>query len=223
MPQKIIIISGGSLGDPAFYRKRLAALQNFSVICCDGGIRHLAKLNIKPDVIIGDMDSAAVDQLESYKAPGVKILKYPPDKDDTDTQLALKYALELKPEAIEIWGALGGRVDHSLANLFLLDLGEKEGIKIRLVDEYCEVFIAGKAAAFNGAIGQTVSLLALSPQVTGISLRGFQYPLDNALLEMNKPRGISNVISAAQATIDVGSGTLLVIRYWQKDIFPEAI
>jgi thiamine pyrophosphokinase len=223
MPQKIIIISGGRFGDPAFYRKRLAALQNFSVICCDGGISHLEKLKISPDVIIGDMDSAAADLLESYKASGVKILKYPPDKDNTDTQLALNYALELKPETIEIWGALGGRIDHSLANLFLLDLGEKEGIKVRLIDEYCEVFIAGKAAAFNGAIGQTVSLLALSPQLTGISLQGFQYPLDNAILEMNKPRGISNVVNAVQATINVGSGTLLVIRYWQKDIFPEAV
>lgn len=197
-------------------------MDSFLTICCDGGIRHLDKLNIKPDVIIGDMDSAAAVSIEGYKTGGVKILKYPPSKDDTDTQLALEYALGLKPEAIEIWGALGGRIDHSLANLFLLGL-EKEGIKIRLIDEYCEAFIAGKAAAFNEAIGQTVSLIALSPQVTGISLHGFQYPLDNAILEMNKPRGISNVITAAPATINVGSGNLLVIRYWQKDIFPEAV
>jgi thiamine pyrophosphokinase len=222
MSQKIIIISGGRLGYPVFYQKRIAALKNYFVLCCDDGIRHLAKLNIKPDIIIGDMDSATADQLESYKACGVKILKYPPDKDDTDTQLALEYALELKPEAIEIWGALGGRIDHSLANLFLLGL-KKEGIKIRLVDEYCEAFIAGKEAAFNESIGQTVSLIALGPQVTGISLAGFQYSLDNAILEMEKPLGISNVVSAARATISVGSGNLLIIRYWQKDIFPEAI
>ena len=223
MTKKIIIVSGGRLGDPAFFQERMATMDNFLIICCDGGIRHLAKLNIKPDVIIGDMDSAAAVSIEGYKTGGVKILKYPPDKDDTDTQLALEYALGLKPEAIEIWGALGGRIDHSLANLFLLGLEEKEEIKIRLIDEYCEAFIAGKAAAFKEAIGQTVSLIALSPRVTGISLHGFQYPLDNAILEMNKPRGISNVVTAAPATINVGSGNLLVIRYWQKDIFPEAV
>jgi thiamine pyrophosphokinase len=223
MTQKTIIITGGRLGEPAFFQERMAAMANFLTICCDGGIRHLAKLNIKPDVIIGDMDSAAAVSLESYKACGVKILKYPPCKDDTDTQLALNYALELKPEAIEIWGALGGRIDHSLANLFLLGLGKQEEIKIRLIDEYCEAFIAGKAAVFNDATGQTVSLIALSPRVTGISLQGFQYPLENATLEMNKPRGISNVITAAPAKINVGSGNLLVIRYWQKDIFPEVV
>jgi thiamine pyrophosphokinase len=223
MTKKIIIITGGRLGELAFFQKRMAAMENFLTICCDGGIRHLAKLNVKPDVIIGDMDSAATDQLESYKACGVQILKYPQGKDDTDTQLALNYALKLKPEVIEIWGAWGGRIDHSLANLFLLDFGEQEGIKIRLIDEYCEAFIAGKAAAFKEAIGQTISLIALSPEVTGISLHGFQYPLDNAILEMNKPRGISNIVIAAPATINVDSGNLLVIRYWQKDIFPEAV
>ena len=223
MTKKVIIISGGRLGDPAFFQKRMATMDSFLTICCDGGIRHLAKLNIKPDVIIGDMDSAAAVSIEGYKNDGVKILKYPPDKDDTDTQLALEYALGLKPEAIEIWGAWGGRIDHSLANLFLLGLAEKEGIMISLIDEYCEALIVGKAAAFNEAIGQTVSLVALSPQVTGVSLQGFQYPLENAILEMKKPRGVSNVITAAPATINVGSGKLLVIRYWQKDIFPEAV
>jgi len=222
MTKKIIIVSGGRLGDPAFFQERITSMDDFLIICCDGGIRHLAKLNIKPDVIIGDMDSAAAVSIEGYKTGGVKILKYPPDKDETDTQLALEYALGLKPEAIEIWGALGGRIDHSLANLFLLGLKEKEETKIRLIDEYCEAFIAGEAVAFNEAIGQTVSLIALSPKVTGISLHGFQYPLENAILEMNKPRGISNVITAALATINVGSGKLLVIRYWQKNIFPEA-
>jgi thiamine pyrophosphokinase len=222
MSQKIIIISDGRLGDPAFFQKRLAAIENIFVICCDGGLHHFEKLKIKPAVIIGDMDSADPAQVASYAKQGVIILKYSPDKDDTDTQLALNYALGLKPEAIEIWGALGGRIDHSLANLFLLGL-KKEGIKISLVDEYCEAFIAGKCAVFNEAIGQTISLIALSPQVTGISLDGFQYPLDNAVLEMNKPRGISNVVSAARATISVGSGNLLVIRYWQKDIFPEVV
>lgn len=223
MAKQIIIISGGRLGYPVFYQKRIAALKNYFVLCCDGGIRHLEKLKISPDVIIGDLDSADSAQVARYAAQGVKILKYPSDKDDTDTQLALEYALELKPEAIEIWGAFGGRIDHSLANLFLLGLGEKEGIKIRLIDEYCEAFVAGKTVAFIEAKGQTVSLIALSSQVTGISLQGFRYPLNNALLEMAKPRGISNVITAVPATISVGSGNLLVIRYWQKDVFPEAL
>ena len=223
MYQKIIIISGGRLGDPAFYKKRLAATDNYLTICCDGGIRHLEKLKIQPDVIIGDMDSADEIKLTSYKAGGVKILKYPPDKDVTDTQLALEYALKLKPEAIEIWSALGGRIDHTLANLFLLNIAARQRVRASLVDEYCEAFIAQKETTFTEAVGQTVSLFALSSFVEGIVLRGFRYPLDNETLEISNSRGISNIVANSPATINVGSGSLLIIRYRQKYFFPEAI
>jgi thiamine pyrophosphokinase len=221
MPQKIIIISGGRFGDPAFYQKRMSALKNFLVICCDGGIRHLEIFQLRPDVIIGDMDSASTRQLEHYEKQGVKIIKYPQEKDATDTQLALKYAVKLMPEAIEIWGALGGRIDHTLANLFLLSHDANSGIDTRLVDEYCESFVVNDEANFTEAIGQTVSLFAISSDAKGVTLQGFQYPLNNKTLEMINPRGISNVVVSSPATIKVGSGSLLVIRYWQKDIFPE--
>lgn len=210
------------MGDPAFYQKQMAALKSFSVICCDGGIRHLEALRIKPDIIIGDMDSASVRQLEHYEKQGVKIIKYPQEKDFTDTQLALEYAFKLEPDAIEIWGALGGRFDHSLANLFLLRLSAKAGIDTRLVDHYCEIFIVNEKTYFTEAIGQTVSLFALDADVAGVTLQGFQYTLDNETLEMIKPRGISNIIVFSPASIKVSSGSILVIRYWQKDIFPEA-
>jgi thiamine pyrophosphokinase len=223
MSQKIIIISGGRMGDPAFFQQRREAMESFLTICCDGGVRHLEKLKIQPDVIMGDMDSADPGWLADYVAGGVKILKYPPDKDATDTQLALEYALGLKPEAIEIWGALGGRIDHALANLFLLNLSEKAGIKIRLIDEYCESFIVEEEVSFAKAIGQTVSLFALSSKVEGVVLHGFQYALENETLEMSNPRGISNVIAGSPASIRISSGRLLVVRYWLKDFFPEAV
>lgn len=223
MPAKIIIITGGRLGNPGFFQKRRDATGDLLTICCDGGINHLDKLKIQPDIIIGDMDSADAVQLAHYAAHGVKIRKYLPDKDATDTQLALEYAISLKPETIEIWGALGGRIDHTLANLFLLNLGIKEGIKTSLVDEYSESFLVEKEASFEEAIGQTVSLLALDSHVNGVTLKGFQYPLDNETLGMSSSRGISNIIAGSPATIHVDSGSLLVIRYWQKDFFPEAV
>lgn len=223
MTEKIIIISNGRLGDPAFFQRRLAATGNFLTICCDGGIRHLERLNIQPDVIMGDMDSADAVKLAEYTARGVKTLKYPRDKDATDTQLALEYALELRPEAVEIWGALGGRIDHALANLFLLNLGVKAGIKTRLVDEYCEIFIVEKDASFEEAPGQTVSLLALGSSAEGVTLDGFKYPLDNEVLETGSSRGASNIVAGSPAAIHVDSGRLLAIRFWRKDYFPEAV
>lgn len=223
MSKKVIIISNGWLGDPAFFRERAAAMGSFLTICCDGAIRHLERLNIKPDMIMGDMDSADAAGLKRFSAGGVRILKYRPDKDATDTQLALECALGVKPEAIEIWGALGGRIDHALANLFLLNLGEQAGIKTSLVDEYCEIFTVAKEASFEESPGQTVSLFALSSKAEGVSLNGFKYPLDNEVLEMSSSRGISNVIVGSPATIRVNEGSLLVVRYWRKDFFPEAV
>jgi thiamine pyrophosphokinase len=223
MTENVIIISGGRFGDPIFFKKKIAEIGASLIIVCDGGVRHLQKIGIKPDVIIGDMDSIEPAQLTNYSAQGVQIIKYPASKNFTDTELALDYALNLKPAAIYIWGALGGRIDHTLANVFLLRKGQKEGIKTYLIDEYCEAFIIDKEAAFVDAKGVTVSLFAFSPQVEGLSLSGFVYPLQDALLSMGELLGISNIINKAHAKISVRAGNLLVIRYWQKDIFPEAL
>ena len=223
MSQIVNIVSGGRLGDQSFFQEKIARMENCLIICCDGGARHFQYLGIKPDVIIGDMDSIDPASLASYSTQGIKIIKYPANKNYTDTELALDYALSLKPEAIFIWGALGGRIDHALANMFLLSKGQEKGIRTCLVDEYGEAFVLDKEAAFINETGKTVSLLALSPEVTGINLTGFLYPLKEGTLIMGESRGISNIITDACAGISVRQGRLLVIRYWQKDIFPEAL
>lgn len=223
MYQKIIIVSGGRLVDSVFFQKKIAGMENHLVICCDGGARNFQYLGIKPDVIIGDMDSIDPAQLASYSDQGIKIIKYSANKDFTDTELALDYALDLNPDAIFIWGALGGRVDHTLANVFLLCKGQEKGINTYLIDEYGEAFVLDKKAVFINEAGKTVSLLALSPRVTGITLKGFLYSLEKSTLKMGETRGVSNIINEDRASISVRSGKLLVIGYWQKDIFPEAL
>jgi len=92
-----------------------------------------------------------------------------------------------------------------------------------LVDEYGEAFILDKKAVFINETGKTVSLLALSPKVTGITLSGFLYPLEKGTLKMGETRGVSNIVNEDRAAISVRSGKLLVIGYRQKDIFPEAL
>ena len=223
MCQKIIIISGGLLVDPVFFHKKMLEIGNCLVICCDGAARHFQHLGIKPDVIIGDMDSIDPALLASYSKQGIKIIKYSANKDFTDTELALDYALGLKPESIFILGALGGRIDHTLANVFLLCKGQEKGIRTYLIDEYGEAFVPNKETSFINETGKTVSLVALSSEVTGITLTGFLYPLKEGTLILGESRGISNVINEARASISVRNGKLLVIRYWQKDIFPEAL
>jgi thiamine pyrophosphokinase len=219
---KIFIVSGGCSIDPVFFRKIFEECGKCLLICCDGGARHFQNSGIKPDVVIGDMDSIAPNQLAGYSREKIKIIKYPVNKDFTDTELALDYALGLKPEKIFIWCALGGRIDHTLANVFLLVKGREEGVRISLIDEYCEAFVLDKEATFTNETGKTVSLLPLTPQVTGINLTGFAYPLEKGTLKMGESRGISNVINDERAVVKVGKGSLLVIKYHQNDFFPEA-
>lgn len=223
MYQKIIIITGGRLIEPVFFRKKMEEIGKCFIICCDGGARNLHHLAIKPDVIIGDMDSIDHSLLKSFSAKEVRIIRYPEHKDFTDTELALDYAMDLKPEKILIWGALGGRIDHTLANVYLLSKGQEKGVKVSLMDEYLETFVLDHETSFEHAAGQTVSLIALSSEVTGLNLQGFLYPLQDGTLKIGESHGLSNVINHSHANISLRCGKLLVIRYWEKDVFPEAL
>lgn len=222
MPQDIVIVSGGRLGNVDFFRRKLSQTGHFLMICCDGGARHLAGAGLVPDVLIGDMDSLLPEQRELYEQQGAQLIRYPTGKDFTDTALALDYALGLRPERIQIWGALGGRIDHALANLFLLIRGKEAGVAVCLLDEYGETFVPLHDAVFENAEGCLVSLLALSSRVEGVSLEGFAYPLEEGTFELSESRGVSNIIVSGRARIHVRSGHLLVVRYWQKNVFPEA-
>jgi thiamine pyrophosphokinase len=220
--QKIIIVSGGCSADPVFFQNKIKEIGNCLIICCDGGARHFRNLTIRPDVIIGDMDSIDPAQFATYSTQETKIIKYSSNKDYTDTELALDYGMGLKPERIFIWCALGGRIDHTLANIFLLCRAQEKGIETFLIDEYSDAFVLNKEVVFINEAGKIVSLLALTPEVTGITLAGFLYPLENGTLKMGESRGISNIIIKANANITVEKGKLLVVKYHRKDFFPEA-
>lgn len=223
MDEIIVIASGGRLGDTGFFRQRAACMKKRLLVACDGGARHLTALGLQPDVLIGDMDSVDAGEFAAYERRGVKIIRHPADKDFTDTQLALDYALSLKPRAVEIWGAQGGRIDHTLANVYLLLCAKDAGIRASLVDEFTDVSIAGDETIIDEARGCVVSLLALSPVVEGITLEGFEYPLAGEKLIIAESRGISNTITAPVASVRVQSGNLLIVRYRRPGVFPEAV
>lgn len=217
----VVIVCGGEIRDAACFAKRIASVNRRLLIGCDSGARHLRAAGVVPDVLLGDMDSIDASLLIEYRRHNVKILEHPTRKNYTDTALALNYALGLKPDYVDIWGALGGRFDHALANVLLLMKGKDAGVRVRLLDEYCEMFIAGETTNVEDAVGCLVSLIALSPVVQGVTLTGFQYPLADETLSISESRGISNIVGEPAATIHVSKGNLLVIRYWKKDFFPE--
>jgi len=221
MKKKAVVVCGGEIRDYIWFRERIAALDPCRIICADVGARHCLEIDVSPEVIIGDLDSLNPAMAESLALRGTRISGYPPEKDETDTQLALQYALSLEPEEIRIFGALGGRIDHTLANMSILKLALDQGVPARLVDEWSEIMLTRDRCVLEGEEGQTVSLFPFTSAVTGITLEGFAYPLENDAMEIGRPYGISNILTEKQGVISLSDGILLVIHYYRKGQFPE--
>ncbi|MBA4396447.1 MAG: thiamine diphosphokinase [Syntrophus sp. (in: bacteria)] len=221
MKRVVFVICGGPSGEPDFLQTERERHQPVCLICADSGARHLHVLGLTPDLIVGDMDSLDGELQRDFVIKGSRIMRYPEAKDETDSELALQMAFMMAPDEIRIYGALGARIDHTLANLTLLATAADKGIETRLLDEWCEIFLVRRTAVIAGEAGQTVSLFAFGADVTGVTLEGFEYPLRNATITPKKPIGISNCLTAARGIISVGSGDLLAVRYFKAGHFPQ--
>jgi thiamine pyrophosphokinase len=220
MKKVLLVVAGGEIRDTAFLRSKISELKPAEIICADSGAGYLHTIGMVPHVIIGDMDSLSPGMLEHFTERGSRIIKFPEGKNETDTQLALEYAFDAVPDEIYVFGAFGTRIDHTLANVSLLALGVKKGITIKFIDEWCETFVVDGESTIEGEPGQTVSLLPLSDTVTGITIEGFEYPLNDGMMEIGIPYGVSNRLIAARGVISVKSGHLLVIRYFKAGDLP---
>jgi thiamine pyrophosphokinase len=191
---------------------RALLAQSELLIAADGGGNALHAIGLTPHVVIGDLDSLHPEALAAFAAAGVHILRYPPEKDETDLELALLYANQQGAERIDILGALGGRWDQGLSNVALLALPELIGRRVRLLDLEQEAFLARGATAIPGEVGETVSLLPLGGPARGITTQGLYYPLADAELRFERSRGVSNLIVAPPAQVTVREGLLLVVH-----------
>jgi thiamine pyrophosphokinase len=216
----VFIICGGPIGDLSFLQAERERHQPAALICADGGARHLHALGLTPELIVGDMDSLDGGLQRDFVIKGSRIIRYPDVKDETDSELALQMAFMMAPDEIRIYGALGARIDHTLANLALLTAAADIGIETHLLDEWCDVFLVRGTARIQGENGQTVSLFAFGADATGVTLEGFEYPLRDATMVPGRPIGVSNRLTAAQGVVSVKSGDLLVIRYLKAGQFP---
>jgi thiamine pyrophosphokinase len=220
MKKVLLVVAGGEIRDTAFLRSKISELKPAEIICADSGAGYLHTIGMVPHVIIGDMDSLSPGMLEHFTERGSRIIRFPEGKNETDTQLALEYAFDAVPDEIYVFGAFGTRIDHTLANVSLLALGVKKGIQVKFIDEWCETFVVDRESTIEGEPGQTVSLLPLSDTVTGITIEGFEYPLNDGMMEIGIPYGVSNRLIAARGVISVKSGHLLVIRYFKAGDLP---
>ena len=182
------------------------------IIAADGGTRHCLAWNVAPHVVVGDMDSIEPDTLADLGSRGVEIKSYPPRKDETDLELALKEAAERKASEIIILGALGNRWDMSLSNVLVLAAPFLKGVKTRILDD-CQAITClrgGQKVEFKGRPGDLLSLSSLQDPTGGITLNGLDYPLKNATLPVGSTHGISNVFAGHTAEVEITTGCLLV-------------
>lgn len=213
--KRIIIIANGNFENPHFYRTLLK--DDDYVICADGGAKHALMLGITPHLVVGDLDSIDENTYANLFGSITQFEKYPSEKDESDLELALVKALDLNPEEIMIWGALGKRVDHFYANLMLLTLPLSRNIRTKLIDEEHEIYVIDKGTELKGDIGDYLSLFPLSSQVSGIRTQGLKYPLKGETLKLGPTRGLSNEFTGNIAQVSFDDGLLLVIHVNRTD------
>lgn len=186
--------------------------QSDRIICADGGASHARQLGILPDLLIGDFDSVADADLNYFIQKNIPVIRYPSDKNKTDTQLCIEWALDHGTTDITLIGATGTRLDHTLANIFLLEKLTCRNINARIVDSHNEIHVVTQKLVLDGRPGELLSILPFGKEAEGVSLEGLQYPLENAVIKRGTSLGISNVFTSDQAVIKIKNGTLLVIR-----------
>jgi thiamine pyrophosphokinase len=206
----VVIFANGTIDNPESARHYLAPCD--LVLCADGGTRHAQALGVRPDVVVGDMDSLDQDLRGALEAVGTEFLAFPATKDETDLELALLYAVERGATEITVLGAWGGRIDHELGNVMLLAHPGLAGIAVRMVSGEQEIVLIRHELTLHGDPGDLLSLLPIGGHASGITTAGLQYPLRNERLYLGPARGISNVFVTPDPVVRLRSGLLLAVH-----------
>lgn len=208
------IISGGHIDD-MFAVEWIKDNQCDLLIAADSGMNFLHRNNIVPDIIAGDFDSVDDTSFETFSEMNeVEMLQLNPIKDDTDTEFVIREAIRRGATEITLLGATGTRLDHVFGNMHLLGIGIQEGVGIQIVDAHNRIRMINDEIEIRREeqFGDYVSLLPIDGTVTGVTLEGFKYPLENAQISSFSSLGISNEIVEERAYIKIKSGVLLMIE-----------
>lgn len=178
------------------------------VIAADGGYKHLLSANIVPDILIGDFDSLKTVPQD------IEIIKLNPVKDLTDMNFATEFGIEKGYAEFVLFGALGGRIDHSLANIQLLAQLSKKGMKASIRDGNAVITaVTNGKVTFDSSFKGYVSVFAHSDVCENVNIKGLKYSLKNAALKNSFSLGVSNEFIGTNSEIEIGSGTAIIVYY----------
>ena len=203
--RRCVIIGGADIGNYDFIRERISTDDYF--IFCDSGLKHQEKLGVTPNLIIGDFDSYEKPQVE------IETIVLPCEKDDTDTVFAVKEAVNRGFDDFLLIGAVGGRLDHTLCNVSILLKLYSIGKTAVIIDDYSDMQIVGRKTAFVDDSYAFFSLVNITGNAKGITVRNAKYPLKNAEITCDYQYGVSNEpLKGKIAEITVKDGELLLIK-----------
>jgi len=212
-PARALVFANGELNDGPAVRAALAAAPDARVIAADGGTRLALELGLTPHLVVGDMDSIAPQALATLAVQRVEFIRAPAMKNETDLELALLAAVEGGATWLRVLGAVGGRIDQTLANVYLLSLPQLQGRDARLVSGAQTLWLIGPGEhAIEGKRDDTVSLIPAGGDAQGVRTEGLRYILHNETLRFGPARGVSNVLLGDRAAVALESGRLIVVH-----------
>lgn len=201
---RAVIIGNGSMYDYEYIAEKLRS--DDYIVCADGGYRHAKKLNVRPDVLIGDLDSLGDNDYDG------EVINLPVRKDFTDSEICVKYVVLKDFEEILMLGFTGTRYDHSLTNILLLKQISDAGKSAKIVDENNEILWCEDENIIYGKKGDIVSIIPVGGDLLGVSTGGLEYPLENEDLYFAQSRGVSNVMISNKCTITKRAGSGIIIK-----------
>lgn len=212
MYKRALIITGGDV-DESYH----VEVDGTLLIAVDGGLRAADRMSLVPHVIIGDFDTVQSDLLKKYETnPQVKILQLNPEKDDTDTEAAVRYAMEQEITEIDLLGGTGNRFDHTYANMFLLKMAYEQGVRITMYTGLSKIYLicGEKIYKKDQFFGKYISFLQFDGPALGVTLEGFKYPLKEFDFDTRKTYrlGVSNESLGEDAKVTIREGYLLVVE-----------
>lgn len=213
-PKRIYILSGGRI-DRELLKEYIRQCKDAKLLCVDGGLKTAWEEKLTVDYIVGDFDTIEPQILAEYqRKPEIEIRAFDPVKDNTDTDIALEYAIEKHPESIYLFGATGTRLDHTLGNLHILYKALQAQVETYIIDSYNKIYMIKKGITLqkDRLYGTYLSLIPFTQEVTDVTLTGFKYPLCKKTMRMGESLGISNEVTEKEAVIDFKEGIFLVIE-----------
>ncbi|WP_372368235.1 thiamine diphosphokinase [Candidatus Uabimicrobium sp. HlEnr_7] len=206
---KVAIMSGGTTPQEDHFFKSLLPNYQFYV-AVDMGMDVFHRLGIKPNILVGDLDSISSD----IDIEGIELHKFPCDKDKTDTELAVDYCNSSGFSHIDILGGIGDRLDHTLANAYLLVYANKPNNRVRLLNSINTIYLltAAKAVEIKGKENDIVSLIPITENIEGLTIRGCRWNLEKGSISQGRTHGLSNYLKNTTANLSIAKGMTFVFH-----------